>query len=121
MSQRHICTNPQPTRKRRFGILRRMSFCHTVVRMYEIRSIDELVDFFGGDTELAELLGLSQSAVAYWKIRQQIGSGWHLRLFAEIRRRGATVDPAVFGLTEDEARGLFPAPRTAASKVRAAV
>lgn len=75
--------------------------------MKHVRSIDDLVEFFGGDTALADLLGLDQSAIAQWKRRGNIGSGWHLRLLAELTRRGATADPDVFGLTADEAQPLF--------------
>jgi hypothetical protein len=75
--------------------------------MTDIKTIEELVEFFDGDTVLADMLGISQPAVAQWKIRGHIGSGWHLRLYAEIRRRGVTVDPSVFGLTREEAAGLF--------------
>lgn len=75
--------------------------------MKMIRTIDELVSEFDGDTSLAEFLGISQSAVAQWKVRGQIASGWHLRLLAELTRRGRTVHPEVFGLTEDEAGVLF--------------
>lgn len=76
--------------------------------MTHIGSITELVEFFGGDTALAAMLDISQSAVAHWKLRSQIAAGWHLRLLVEISRRGATVDPEVFGLSERDATGLFP-------------
>lgn len=75
-----------------------------------ISTITELVDFFGGDTALASMLDISQSAVAHWKIRNQIAAGWHLRLVAEISKRGATVDPKVFGLSEGDSEGFFPSP-----------
>lgn len=77
--------------------------------MKHIRTIAELIEFFGGDTALASRLDITQSAVAHWKIRQQIAAGWHLRLLMELRQRGATVDPHVFGMTaEHEAMsGLF--------------
>lgn len=82
--------------------------------MSMITTIDDLVDEFGGDTAMAEFLGITQSAVAQWKVRGQIASGWHLRLLAELKRRGCIVDPSVFGLTEEEARGLFPRRRAEA-------
>lgn len=84
-----------------------MIICHKFASMKIIRSIDELVDEFGGDTSLAEYLGISQSAVAQWKIRGSIAAGWHLRLFAELTKRGRTVHPSVFGLSEAEAGHLF--------------
>ncbi len=78
--------------------------------MYQIRTIDELVDFYGGDTALAHVLGITQSAVAHWKIRKQIATGWHLRLAADLSRRGVTVDPQVFGLEPEHVEGLLPGP-----------
>ncbi len=75
--------------------------------MKHITSIAELVEFFGGDTALADHLDISQSAVAHWKLRGRIAAGWHLRLLAEIHARGATVSPAVFGLTSEQFEGLF--------------
>lgn len=70
--------------------------------MTHITSIAELVDFFGGDTALAAKLDISQSAVAHWKLRNQIAAGWHLRLITEINLRGSTVAPEVFGLDQIE-------------------
>lgn len=75
--------------------------------MKHITSIDDLVEFFGGDSKLAEMIGLDQSAIAQWKRRGSIGSGWHLRLLAELTKRGATADPVVFGLAPEDARPLF--------------
>lgn len=70
--------------------------------MYDINSIPELIDELGGDTVVARWLGISQPAVAQWKARNQIATGWHMRLLAELTRRGKTVDPVVFGLTADD-------------------
>ena len=84
-----------------------MTARYTVADMKHITSIHELVEFFGGDTALAEYLDISQSAVAHWKIRGRIAAGWHLRLLAEIHARDATVDPSVFGLTSKQFEGLF--------------
>lgn len=98
--------DPQISGNRRFGILHKMTIYHTVGSMV-IRSIDQLVDFFGGNSALAAWLGIDPTAVAQWKLRGQIGSGWHLILLSEVRRRGSDVHiPSVFGLTEDQSRGL---------------
>lgn len=77
-------------------------------RMYDIDTIDALVDELGGDSRLAEDLGISQPAVANWKARGQIGAGWHMRLLAKVFERGKTINPAVFGMSEREAKALFP-------------
>ena len=70
--------------------------------MYDINSITELVDAFGGDTKLANRLGISQPAVAAWKPRGHIPPGWHMRLWSELTRRGYSVNPEVFGWSEDD-------------------
>jgi hypothetical protein len=72
--------------------------------MYDIKSIDALIDALGGDTALASELGVSQPAVANWKARGEIPGGWHMRLMAKLVARGLTVDTlAVFGLPDAEA------------------
>jgi hypothetical protein len=69
---------------------------------YDINSIEELIEALGGDTAVAGMFGISQPAVANWKARGQIATGWHMRLYAEVRRMGLSINPAVFGLTEEE-------------------
>ena len=79
--------------------------------MYDINTIDELVVALGGDTKIGRWLGISQPAVAAWKLRGQIPPGWHVRLLAELTRRGFSVNPEVFGLSEDDIAplaGLLP-------------
>ena len=66
--------------------------------MYDIRTIDMLIDALGGDTAVAAWLNISQPAVANWKQRGVIPPGWHMRLFARVIGMGQTVDPAIFGL-----------------------
>lgn len=89
--------------------------------MYDIDTIDDLVDRLGGDTAVADWLGISQPAVANWKARQCIGSGWHLRIYARVREMGLSINPAVFGLTEEEARGLWQRSRPSKSTATATV
>lgn len=72
--------------------------------MFDITSIDELIEALGGDTAVASELGISQPAVANWKVRGEIPGGWHMRLFARVTARGMTMDTcSVFGLPEAEA------------------
>lgn len=78
--------------------------------MIEITTIDALIDALGGDTAVANWLGISQPAVANWKVRGQIASGWHLRILARLKQEGRRVDPALFGLSREEAEGLFERP-----------
>jgi len=78
--------------------------------MDTITTIDDLVTALGGDTALADWLGISQPAVANWKVRGSIPPGWHLRILARLRREGRTIDPSVFGLTNSEFVELFGRP-----------
>ncbi len=80
------------------------------VGMKEITTIDDLIDALGGDTAVANWLGISQPAVANWKVRGQIAAGWHLRILARLKQERRRVDPALFGLSRQEADGLFERP-----------
>jgi hypothetical protein len=84
--------------------------------MHEISTIDELVDALGGDTAVARWLNLSQPAVANWKVRGEVPAGWHLRIFARLKQERRMVDPVIFGLTREEARGLYEQRRPLASR-----
>jgi hypothetical protein len=74
--------------------------------MYDIKTIDGLISELGGDTVLAADLDISQPAVANWKVRGEIPSGWHMRLYARVIAMGKTIDPAVFGLTAQESAAI---------------
>ena len=86
--------------------------------MNEISTIEDLVDALGGDTAVARWLNISQPAVANWKTRQDIPPGWHLRIFARLRSEHRHVDPALFGMTREEARSLCGPPRPLARRRR---
>lgn len=77
--------------------------------MYEIDTIDGLISLLGGPSAVAAELGITQEAVSNWKIREYIPRGWHVKIIAECRRRGTTIDPQVFGMSEDDWAMLFPA------------
>lgn len=87
--------------------------------MYDINTIDELVEELGGDTAVARQFGITQPAVANWKIRGNIGPGWHMRLYAELRGRHKTVNPNVFGMSEEEFAPLNGARTTGSEHVLA--
>lgn len=74
--------------------------------MYDIKTVEDLITLLGGPTKIGDWLGVSQESVSFWK-RRGIPAGWHLRLFAEVGRRGKTVAPNVFGMTETDAEPLL--------------
>lgn len=57
-------------------------------------AIRDVVQKFGGQTTLAALLGIGQSAVAYWVKRDVIPSKWHAVLIGLASERGFVLDPA---------------------------
>lgn len=75
--------------------------------MYDINSIDELIERLGGPTVIGEKFGISQEAVSNWSVRGNIGGSRHVQLLAMTRRKGLSVNPIVFGLNEKDVEGLF--------------
>lgn len=63
-----------------------------------LKTVDELIDAFGGNSVLADWLGIGDTAVSNWRDRKSIPSGWHLRLYLEAESRGLSIDPKLFGL-----------------------
>lgn len=76
--------------------------------MYDINSIDQLIEALGGPSELGQEFDISQEAVSNWIARNNIPGGWHVQLYAMAGRKGLTVAPKVFRLTEKQVEGLFP-------------
>lgn len=66
-----------------------------------ITSIEALVDELGGNTVLGAALGITPEAVANWKARGNIPTGWHWRLLAMARKRGKRISPSVLGIEDD--------------------
>lgn len=71
-----------------------------------IKSVDELIDALGGDTEVGKMFRLSQSAVANWRLRNEVPGAWHLRLLIRVSQLGMSIDPEVFGVSGDDADAL---------------
>lgn len=79
--------------------------------MYDITSIEQLIEALGGPVNLGRKFGISQEAVSNWPARGNIPGGWHVQLFAMAAREGLSIDPAIFKLTENDVEGLFDARR----------
>jgi len=63
-----------------------------------LRTVDEVVEAFGGDIIVAEWLGLSRPAVVNWRMRQNIPSTYHMRIWFEAQSMGYRIDPQLLGL-----------------------
>jgi hypothetical protein len=57
-------------------------------------NIREIVDKFGGQTVLARLVGINQSAVAYWVKKDAIPAKWHSQLLSIAIDKGITLEAA---------------------------
>lgn len=78
-----------------------------MLAMYDLNSIDDIVQFLGGDTAVAEWLDISQPAVGNWKVRGVIPPGWHTAILVKIKSGRKTVDPKLLGMTSDDFKILF--------------
>ena len=63
-----------------------------------LRTVDDVIDAFGGNTVVADWLGIGTSAVCNWRERQSIPPGWHLRFYLEAEARGLRIDLNLFGM-----------------------
>lgn len=77
-----------------------------------IRTPEQLIDALGGPTAVGDWAGITPGAVGNWAERG-IPPGWHLRLLVEIKRRRLRYDPALFGLSSEQADILLRPDRVA--------
>lgn len=62
-----------------------------------LRTVDELIDAFGGEAIVAEWLNVGRSAVSNWKHRG-IPSIYHLIIWREAEEWGLRIDPKLLGV-----------------------
>ena len=55
-------------------------------------SVRKIVDKFGGQSALAELVGVKQSAIAYWVKKGNIPSKWHSKIMSLANDQGVLLD-----------------------------
>lgn len=77
---------------------------------FDVSTVAELIKAFGGPTALGRFLDVGPSAIANWEARKLVPPGWHLRLHLEAERRGISIDPSLFNLTDE---GAVDPPRRA--------
>ena len=63
-----------------------------------LRTVDEVVEAFGGDAVVAEWLNIQRTAVVNWRMRGFIPPGHHLRIYLEAQAMGCRIDPKLLGL-----------------------
>lgn len=63
--------------------------------MYDINSFEDLVDFYAGPKGVQAKFGRSQPWASKLK-NHGIPTGYHLRIYLELRQAGKTVNPELF-------------------------
>lgn len=66
----------------------------------QINTVSELVDAFGGNKPMADWADAGETAVCNWKAANEIPRGYHLRMWLEADRRGLSINPKLFGVSE---------------------
>lgn len=66
--------------------------------MRKITTIPDLVEAFGGTSQLAAWAFVRPSAVSNWIERGSIPPGLHMRLYREGQQRGLDIEDSVFGI-----------------------
>ena len=73
------------------------------VMMYDINTIDDLVDVLDGTSGAALWADTKwPSAISNWKSRGYIPPSRHLPLLIELKRRGKTITPALLEISEED-------------------
>jgi hypothetical protein len=69
---------------------------------YDINTIDELITALSGTTKVAEWADTGLPAISNWKWRGYIPPSRHLQILIEVRRRGKTINPALFEIDQKD-------------------
>ena len=73
-------------------------------------SAADVVKKFGGQTSLSQLIGVNQSAIAYWVKRGTIPAKWHAQLFQLATDRAIQLTPGDLIMGRSEAPAEPPSP-----------
>jgi hypothetical protein len=72
---------------------------------YDIETVYGLVKAFGGFEATAAEYGIATEQVEKWAVSGFIGTGWHLRMFGRVCAMGKTINPSVWGFSENDEAG----------------
>jgi len=76
--------------------------------MYDINTLEELIDEFDGPSGVAGLIGDARdSAICNWRARGYVPPSRHLTILIECRKRGLSINPAVLDHTPEDFEILF--------------
>jgi hypothetical protein len=85
-----------------------------IAMRYDINTLEELVDAFGGPKATAEEYEITPQAVCDWKSKGFLPPSRHLQVILALKRRGKSVNPELFACSEDDWRLLGIKPTRAA-------
>lgn len=71
-----------------------------MAKLYDINTFADLERHYGGQKGLREKFNLSQPGVSHWRTRG-LPTGYHLRIYLELRREAKTINPDLFELPDD--------------------
>jgi hypothetical protein len=81
---------------------------------YDINTLDELVQMFGGPKAAAEEYDITPQAVCDWKAKGYLPPSRHLQVVLALKRRGKTCNPVLFDCSEEDWRLLGIKPQRVA-------
>ena len=70
--------------------------------VYDINTLDELIAALDGPVKGAQWAGAGASAICNWRARGYVPPSRHLPLLIELKRRGKSINPALFELSEED-------------------
>jgi hypothetical protein len=70
-----------------------------MTKRYDINTLIELERYYGGQKGLQAKFSLSQPSVSHWR-RRGVPTGYHLRIYLELRMAGKTVNPEIFEIDD---------------------
>jgi len=68
-----------------------------MIKKQTLRSVEAVVEAFGGTKATADWADVGMSAVSNWIDREHIPPGWHYRMARALSELGYEIDPVVFG------------------------
>lgn len=82
---------------------------------YDINDLDELIGALDGPSRAAEKFPeISPQAICNWRMKGFVPPSRHVQVILVLKKLGKTADPALFDLSEDDARLLGLSPERAA-------
>ena len=63
-----------------------------------LETVDEIMDFFGGNQGMMELTGCKSSTVSMWRTAKRFPTNTYLVIAGALKERGKTAPPALWSM-----------------------